>query len=122
VRVRDELAFKLDRPPVEFILGVPAGCITVRDCIRARVEQEVAAYNAHRPEYFLGLVQPSGAETTLNGYRLPKHHRIDAEAQVEKAVAAFARNGFLMLVDDRQVEELDDLIVLGPETVDSIPI
>ena len=41
----------------------------------------------------------------LNGPRA--HHRVDAERQFGQAVEAFGRNGFLVLVDDRQVTDLD---------------
>lgn len=117
VTVRDELIFRLGRPPVEFILGVPANHLTVRELIRARIEQEVAAYNQRQGEYFQGLVQPGAAELTLNGYRLPRPRRIDPAEQVEQAIAAFNRNGFLILIDDRQVDQLDDVVILGEQTV-----
>jgi hypothetical protein len=117
VKVRDELIFNIGRPPVEFVVDMPSERVSIREFIRARVEQEVAGYNAQQGEYFHGLVQPGDAELTLNGYRMPRRHRIDATTQVQQALAAFERNGFLILVDDRQVEQLDDVIVLGPETV-----
>jgi hypothetical protein len=117
VKVRDELVFNVGRPPIEFVVAMPAERVSIRDFIRARVEQEVAGYNAHQGDFFYGLIQPSDAELTLNGYRLRRRHAIDPAAQVQKALAAFERNGFLMLVDNRQVEQLDDMIVLGPETV-----
>lgn len=37
-----------------------------------------------------------------------------AEREFARAVEAFGRNGFLVLVGDRQVEELDDQVELGP--------
>jgi hypothetical protein len=117
VTVRDELAFRLGRPPVEFLLGLPANQLSVRELIRARIEQEVAAYNERQGEYFQGLVQPSAAEQTLNGYRLPRPRRIDPAEQVQRAFDAFGRNGFLLLIDDRQVEQLDDVVILGGQTV-----
>lgn len=43
-------------------------------------------------------------------------HEADAEAAFARAVEAFGRNGFLVLVGDRQVEELDDTVTVGPET------
>lgn len=86
--------------------------ITVRELIRSRVYQEVADYNARMPEYFRGLVQPSDAERVLNGYRVRERRRLDWEAQFAKAVAAFRGNGFMLLVDDRQVTELDEVVEL----------
>jgi hypothetical protein len=117
VTVRDELVFRLGRPPVEFVLGVPSNHLPVRELIRARIEQEVAAYNECQGEFFQGLVQPGAAELTLNGYRLPRPRRIDPAKQVERALEAFMRNGFLLLIDDRQVEQLDDIVILGEHTV-----
>jgi hypothetical protein len=90
--------------------------LALRELIRRRVYQEVAEHNAATSEVFRGLVQPTDAELTLNGYRLRRSRRVDAERQFELAVAAFARNGFVVLVDDRQVEELDDVVELHRDT------
>jgi len=84
--------------------------ITARELIRKRVYEEVREYNAKAPEYFRGLVQPTDAEKVLNGYKLRKRRRIDWELQYEKALEAFQRNGFFILVDDRQVDSPDDEI------------
>ena len=62
------------------------------------------------------LVQPGGTEQTLNGYKFHKPHLIDPQAQFEKAVEAFDGNGFIVLVDDKQSESLDDQVALRPET------
>lgn len=117
VTVRDELVFRVGRPPVEFVLGFPSDRMTVRELIGSRVAQEVAKFNDSPTECFQGLIQPTGAEQTLNGYRVPRHHTIDAGEQLQRALAAFERNGFILLVDDRQVERLDDLVILQPTTV-----
>ena len=90
--------------------------LTLRELIRRRVFQEVAEHNAREGEYFRGLVQPSDAEATLNGYRLKSRRRVDPEKQAASALAAFGRNGFVVLVDDRQVEELDAQLRLTMNT------
>ena len=86
--------------------------VTVRELIRARVYQEVSEYNARRDGYFRGLVEPSDAERLLNGVRLKEQRRIDWEAQFERALEAFQRNGFILIVNDRQLTELDEVIDL----------
>ena len=73
-------------------------------------------YNLSTPEYFRGLVQPTEAEKVLNGYKLRERRKIDWEEQYARAVEAFERNGFFMLVDDRQVERLDEEIELKVAT------
>ncbi len=89
---------------------------SVRELIRKRVYQEVQDYNLRCPELFQGLVQPVDAERTLNGFRLRTPRRIDWEEQADRATEAFERNGFMVLVDDRQATSLDEEIVIGVDT------
>jgi hypothetical protein len=93
--------------------------ITARELIRRRVYEEVQEYNLSMGEYFRGLVQPTDAEPVLNGFKLRKKRKIDWEAQYQRAVDAFERNSFILLVDDRQVESLDEEIELKLNTVAS---
>lgn len=90
--------------------------LALRELIRRRVYQEVAEHNAAQSEVFRGLVQPTDTEATLNGYRMKSARRIDPRRQFDLAVTAFSRNGFVVLVDDRQVEELDDVVELHRDT------
>jgi hypothetical protein len=92
--------------------------VTVRELIRSRVYQEVTEFNARQGQggEFHGLVQPTEAERVLNGYRVKSGQRISWEAQYLKALKAFRANGFLLLVDDRQLDDLDEEVVLRPET------
>src|SRR5438270_4908365 len=87
---------------------------TPRELIRARVYQEVTEYNARRAGPFRGLVQPTEAERVLNGFALKPGRTIDWQAQYERAIEAFSRRGFLLLVDDRQLVDLDDDIDIHP--------
>lgn len=82
--------------------------MTVRELIRARIYQEVQDYNQREPEYFRGLVEPAAAERALNGYKLRVKRKIDWQDQFNRAVEAFSRNGFFVMVDDRQAESLDE--------------
>lgn len=81
--------------------------LTVCELIRARIYQEVQDYNLKQPEYFRGLVEPTNAERVLNGYKLKARRKIDWEEQFKRALEAFERNGFFVLVGDRQAETLD---------------
>jgi hypothetical protein len=42
--------------------------------------------------------------------------RIDWQQQADRAIEAFQRNGFFVLVDDRQVTELDEALNLAADT------
>ena len=54
------------------------------------------------------MIQPTDAERVLNGYKLRAKRKIDWQEQFERALEAFERNGFFILVGDRQAERLDD--------------
>ena len=81
--------------------------MTVRELIRARIYQEVQDYNQKQPEYFRGLVQPTEAERVLNGYKVRAKRTINWEEQYQHALKAFERNGFFVLVGNKQAESLD---------------
>lgn len=76
--------------------------LALRELIRRRIFQEVAesaargsAAEEHR------LVRPAA-----------DGGRVDPDAQTALALGAFERNGFLVLVGDRQITELDEEIDL----------
>lgn len=87
--------------------------ISVRDLISQRIREEVEKFNRQKKlDIFSGLVQPSDTEKTLNGYKMKKPKLIDVDKQIDLALTAFESNGFFLLVDDRQVEELDEMLTL----------
>ncbi|MEU1373862.1 hypothetical protein ABZ442_09380 [Streptomyces triculaminicus] len=100
----------------------PEARLTLREVIRRRVFEEVAALDAARAEGGHGLVKPTETERLLNGNgnatgtgtgtdqrearnTLPQKH-------YERALADFGRNGFLVLVGDRQIWDLDEEVDL----------
>ena len=117
LKIKDESTFSLDGDDDrDFTLDVPDERITVQELIRARVYREVHEYNLDQPPYFQGLVQPSDAERSLNGFKMRRRRRIDPEKQFELAKRAFYSTGFILLVDDRQVDELEVEIEIRPDT------
>lgn len=96
----------------QFEISIESDSITVRDLISKRVSFEIENYNKKLPEYFNGLVEPKEAERTLNGYKLKPKQLIDVEKQVYIALDAFQKNGFFVLVDNEQLEELEQQVVL----------
>lgn len=96
------------------------GRITLRDLVRTRVREEVARYNSRREEgrgdIFAGLVMPEGAEPTRDGFRMPARRVIDWEQQADQAVRAFTKNGFFVLVGDRQITDLDEELHLTADS------
>jgi len=108
----------------ELTLDLLDETITVRELIRSRVYQEVDEHNrrarqanaAAEETPYKGLVTPTAMERELNGPRAPAPgtvaREIDWRKQFDAACDAFGRNGFFILIDDRQAEALDETITL----------
>ena len=95
-------------------IAFPSREVTIRDIITARVHKEVARYNNSRNEVYT-FIQPTFKETLLNQQkRLGQRPKIDAEKQVYVALDGFQKNGFFVLVNERQVESLDEQVALDP--------
>jgi hypothetical protein len=109
--IKDETA--TGKPIREIPVSFANALTTVKDIIIARVKAEVEAYNEELPEYFQGLVQPSNAEQTLNGYKLRERRKIDAEKQWLIALEAFKKNGYFILIDNIQAESLEQMVVVS---------
>jgi hypothetical protein len=92
--------------------------VTLRELIRRRIYQEVTEYNARLSGCFQGLVQPTAAERALNGsgYQVKPMHTLDWQAQYEKALEAFTRRNYIVLVNDTQVTDLDASIEMRTGT------
>ena len=97
------------------VLRLVSESLSVRELVAQRVRHEVEAFNASSDTIFHGLVQPTGAERELNGFRLPKPRKLDVEQQIAAACDAFERGAFLLLVGDTQLDSLDDRFVVQPE-------
>lgn len=114
--IQDDTTFNFGGADEGFTLDLLSERITVRELIRTRVYREVRDYNLNQPEYFRGLVQPTDAERTLNGFKVQQRRRIDPEKQFERAIESFHRNGFFILVNGLQVDGLEEEIEIGSET------
>ncbi len=112
--VKDETA--TGKIITETTLELQSDRVSVRDIIEARVVAEVEKYNAQAGEYFNGLVQPTEAERTLNGFRMRDRKFVDPEKQVYVALDAFQKNSYFVLVDDQQVESLTQEVQIRPNS------
>ncbi|GAT68945.1 hypothetical protein PS9374_04610 [Planomonospora sphaerica] len=115
VTFRDETA--TGKPLAEFALPDLPESISARELVRLRVREEVARHNADPSVRVTGLVRPTDTETELNGYRMGAKRRIDGEKQAEAAEQAFRRNGFVLLVKERQIDDLAEMIDLTADPV-----
>jgi hypothetical protein len=90
--------------------------VTLRELIRTRVREEVARVNADPGLEFRTLVRPTDAEERLNGFRLRRRKPVSWERQAAVAEEGFERNAFFVLVDGRQVEDLDEELALTADS------
>jgi hypothetical protein len=111
--IHDETA--AGRPVSTMTLPDLPSTVTVRELVRLRVREEVARHNAAPARLFSGLVKPVDAEVAANGYQLKTARRLDWERQADVAEEAFSRNGYFILVGDRQVEDLDEVVDLDAD-------
>lgn len=86
--------------------------ISLRDLIERRIREEVDEFNREQSDVFSGLIQPTDTERVLNGYRFKARRALNWQNQYEKALEAFGKNGFFVIVDGHQVEQLDEMIPL----------
>jgi hypothetical protein len=109
-------------------LELPIEKITARDLIRCRIEADVALHNAAERARLDGadaastewLVTPGAIEQALNGprgkYGPGARTLIDSEPLVAVALKAFARNGFFMIFEGRQVVDLDEVLTVADDS------
>lgn len=91
--------------------------LTLRELITRRVQSEVERFNLQRPVNFKALVQPADAQETPNGFRLLQHRDLDSQKQVDEAIKAFENNAFFVLVDQKDIKDLDQELAVT-DTVD----
>jgi len=97
-------------------LDVRTAHISVRDLIRERVYEEVQEYHCSATDCYRGLVEPTQVERMLNGSTLHWRRQIDWKVQYHRALTAFERNAFFIIVGERQVTSLDEEIDLAHDT------
>lgn len=126
VRIVDEhfgSSTPVRRPACELRLASERA--TPREIIRRRVEAEVDELNrakaAHieghaRTRSFLVIVDSDSAEAKLNRPLLgrKKPRLLDLEHESTRALEAFEKRAFIMLFDDRQIDDADEEVTLTP--------
>jgi hypothetical protein len=102
-------------PPVTRELRLVSERITLRELLKRRIDEEVAELNAGGGDEIKLLVAPMEQESRLNGEK-PTRRTVDPERQLAAAVEAFERRRIVIIVDSRQVLDLDQAIVVTPDT------
>jgi hypothetical protein len=94
-------------------LLVPLLTVSAREILRLRVEAEVERYNETCGALAL-LVEPHWRESALNPDRKQRFRALKLEPQVAMAFEAIEKRRIIMLLDSRQVTDLDEKFFLTP--------
>ena len=86
----------------QFEIQLSTSVLTLRDVITERVFQEVEIYRAGT----------TALPYTLVSRETQAIYTIDYEQERFNALRGFAENGYLVLINDRQVESLDETLSL----------
>jgi hypothetical protein len=101
-------------PPIRRELRLASERTTLRELIKRRIDEEVADLNAGR-DGVRPLVTPTEQESRLNKKK-PSRPKVDAGKQLAAAVKAFERTRIVVIVDGKQMLELDRPITVSPDT------
>jgi hypothetical protein len=102
-------------PPSVRELRLASERITLRELLKRRIDEEVAELNAGRDE-IKPLVTPTEQERQLNGDKGPAGRSVDPARQLAAAVEAFERRRIIIIVDGRQLSDIDQPITVTPDT------
>lgn len=94
-------------------LLVPLVTVSAREILRLRVEAEVERYNETCGASAL-LIESHWRESELNTDRKQRFRAMKLEPQVAMAIEAVEKRRVIMLLDGRQVTDLDEKFVLTP--------
>lgn len=98
----------------ELELRFPAEQITVRELLRSRVHQQVKDHNARSAQGAAAGVRPTVEEAQLRTGA--QQRMLSWQAEFERALQAFAQTRIILLVEGRQLLELDEVLELRSNT------
>jgi hypothetical protein len=114
LKTRDQVlgTATVDGPPLTFEVGQ----VTAREIVRARVLAEVERYNADDQPCLphVGLLFAPPEECALNAPRRQRRQPLDAERQVEVALAAVRARRVVVIYNGEQVVDLDAPLFVTP--------
>jgi hypothetical protein len=101
-------------PPVVRRLRLAGELVTLRELLTRRIDEEVAASNAGSDE-IKPLITPTDQESRLNE-RPSQRRQVDARRQLAAAIEAFESTRIVVIVNNRQVLDLDQPLIVTSDT------
>jgi hypothetical protein len=94
--------------------------VSAREIIRSRVAAEVEEIKLRKQKsghsYIIARAASERELNVIGAHGQGKATSLDVEAEVANAVAAFSRRRFIMLLDGFQIDDLDHMVGLRPES------
>lgn len=129
VRSRIVGTFHPDEQPSNVAIDLLNEHLTVRELITQTVEEQVRDLLIHRKldnekarqilqrQYLTEEeIQKQATSGVVKQPSKKPHAYIDSAVQVNKAILAFDNGTFMIVVDGRQLEDLDEMIALSPSS------
>lgn len=129
VRSRIVGTFHPDEQPSNVAIDLLNEHLTVRELITQTVEEQVRDLLIHRKldnekarqilqrQYLTEEeIQKQATSGVVKQPSKKPHSYIDSAVQVNKAILAFDNGTFMIVVDGRQLEDLDEMIALSPSS------
>jgi hypothetical protein len=109
VTVRDQAP---GAPDFELEIELGSAEVTAAEVIRGRVMAELARVGGTVPR---PIVVASELEQAINGAR-PNPQKLDVQRETERALSAFAKGRFVLVIDGRQIERADETFTLTADS------
>ncbi len=81
---------------------------TVHEVLSARIQAEVAAYNAAPGQVYVGMVQPEDAVRYSDGFRMPQPRPLDADRLIQALEEAVDAGAVVFRVGERTITDLHE--------------
>jgi len=100
----------------ELQMSLPRPSIGIRELIDIRVRLEVENYIQGKRHAGYELFAVDEVEKLLNGRGSGVAPQFDAEKHVQRAMSGFSSNRFFVIVNDRQVTDIDEKVAVADTT------
>jgi hypothetical protein len=94
--------------------------VSAREIIRSRVAAEVEEIKLRKQRsghsYIIARAASERELNVIGADGRGEAASVDVEAEIAKAVAAFSRRRFIMLLDEREIDDLDQMVGVRPDS------
>ncbi len=109
-----------NRPPLTFIVAFPDTRMPLGELIARRVQTEIEREHpnkpAPRPLSLRYLTDENLPFASAGAAEPPVERKPNVEMEIEHALTAFREQRYFVFIDDKRIDDLDEIIELCPQT------